>query len=132
MGDEDKMEKENKGVKNYSMSDAESEVMEKLWEQTESIKQSTLLALFTEDGKAWKRQTLNTFLERLEKKGLVERENRMVKAAYSKEEYHLMQMKESIDSMYGGKLSNFVAAFAKKNAIDKKEAEALMNILDHF
>ena len=126
------MEKENKGVKNYSMSDAESEVMEKLWEQTESIKQSTLLALFTEEGKAWKRQTLNTFLERLEKKGLVERENRMVKAVYNKEEYHLMQMKESIDSMYGGKLSNFVAAFAKKNAIDKKEAEALMNILDHF
>ena len=126
------MEKENKGVKNYSMSDAESEVMEKLWEQTESIKQSTLLALFTEEGKAWKRQTLNTFLERLEKKGLVERENRMVKAVYNKEEYHLMQMKESIDSMYGGKLSNFVAAFAKKNAIDENEAEALMNILDHF
>ena len=126
------MEKENKEVRNYYMSDAESEVMEKLWEQTESIKQSTLLALFTEEGKAWKRQTLNTFLERLEKKGLVERENRMVKAVYNKEEYHLMQMKESIDSMYGGKLSNFVAAFAKKNAIDKKEAEALMNILDHF
>ena len=126
------MEKENKGVKNYSMSDAESEVMEKLWEQTESIKQSTLLALFTEDGKAWKRQTLNTFLERLEKKGLVERENRMVKAVYNKEEYHLMQMKESIDSMYGGKLSNFVAAFAKKNAIDENEAETLMNILNKY
>ena len=40
------MEKENKGVKNYSMSDAESEVMEKLWKQTESSKQYTLLALF--------------------------------------------------------------------------------------
>lgn len=126
------MEKENKGISNYYMSDAESEVMEKLWEQTESIKQSALLVLFEEDGKAWKRQTLNTFLERLEKKGLVERENRMVKAAYSKEEYHLMQMEEAIDSMYGGKLSNFVAAFAKKNTINEKEAETLMNILNHF
>lgn len=126
------MEKENKGVSNYYMSDAESEVMEKLWEQTESIKQSALLVLFEEDGKAWKRQTLNTFLERLEKKGLVERENRMVKAAYSKEEYHLMQMEEAIDSMYDGKLSNFVAAFAKKNTINEKEAETLMNILNHF
>ena len=114
------------------MSDAESEVMEKLWEQTESIKQSALLALFAEEGKSWKRQTLNTFLERLEKKGLVERENRMVKAVYNKEEYHLMQMKESIDSMYGGKLSNFVAAFAKKNAIDENEAETLMNILNKY
>ena len=126
------MEKENKGVRNYYMSDAESEVMEKLWEQTESIKQSALLALFVEEGKAWKRQTLNTFLERLEKKGLVERENRMVKAVYSKEEYNLMQMKEAIDHMYGGKLSNFVAAFAKKNAIDEKEAETLINILNHY
>ncbi|MDE7203232.1 MAG: BlaI/MecI/CopY family transcriptional regulator, partial [Lachnospiraceae bacterium] len=88
--------------------------------------------LFVEDGKAWKRQTLNTFLERLEKKGLVERENRMVKAAYSKEDYHLMQMKEAIDDMYGGKLSNFVAAFAKKNAIDEKEAETLIDILNHY
>ena len=45
------MEKGNKGVRNYSMSDAESEVMEKLWEQTESIRQSALLALFVGDGK---------------------------------------------------------------------------------
>ncbi|MCX4377526.1 MAG: BlaI/MecI/CopY family transcriptional regulator [Lachnospiraceae bacterium] len=126
------MEKENKGVKSYYMSDAESEVMEKLWEQTESIKQSALLTLFVEDGKAWKRQTLNTFLERLEKKGLVERDNRMVKAAYSKEEYHLMQMEKAIDDMYGGKLSNFVAAFAKKNTIDEKETETLMNILNNY
>ncbi len=56
----------------------------------------------------------------------------MVKAAYSKEEYNLMQMKEAIDHMYGGKLSNFVAAFAKKNAIDEKEAETLINILNHY
>lgn len=126
------MEKENTGVRNYDMSDAESEVMEKLWEQTESIKQSSLLTLFVEDGKAWKRQTLNTFLERLEKKGLVERENRMVKAAYSKEEYRLMQMEEAINDMYGGKLSNFVAAFAKKNTIDEKETEILMNILNNY
>lgn len=126
------MEKENKGVRNYYMSDMESEVMEKLWEQTESIKQSALLTLFVDDGKAWKRQTLNTFLERLEKKGLVERDNRMVKAAYSKEEYHLMQMEEAIDDMYGGKLSNFVAAFAKKNTIDEKETETLMNILNNY
>ena len=126
------MEKENKGVKSYYMSDAESEVMEKLWEQTESIKQSALLTLFVEDGKAWKRQTLNTFLERLEKKGLVERDNRTVKAAYSKEEYHLMQMEKAIDDMYGGKLSNFVAAFAKKNTIDEKETETLMNILNNY
>lgn len=126
------MKKDNEIRRNFSMSDAEGEVMEKLWEQTESIKQSCLLALFEEDGKVWKRQTLNTFLERLEKKGLVVRENRMVRAAYSKEEYNLMQMKEAIDYMYDGKLSNFVAAFAKKNVIDENEAEKLINILNNY
>lgn len=49
----------------YSMTEAESEVMEKLWDQEESIKQSHLLTLFEEDGKEWKRQTLNTRLSKL-------------------------------------------------------------------
>lgn len=68
----------------YNISEAEQEVMEKLWDQEDSIRQSQLLALFEADGKEWKRQTLNTFLSRLEDKGLVERENRLVKAVYSR------------------------------------------------
>ena len=118
--------------KSYNMSDAEREVMEKLWDQTESIRQSHLLALCEENGKEWKRQTLNTFLSRLEEKGLVERENRMVRAVYGREEYNLLQMKESIDHMYGGKLSNFVAAFTKENGINEEEAKTLIHILEKY
>ena len=70
----------------FDISEAELTVMEKLWDQEESIKQSHLLTLFEEDGKEWKRQTLNTFLSRLEEKGFVIRERRMVKAVYSREE----------------------------------------------
>lgn len=114
------------------MSDAELEVMEKLWDQSEGIRQSQLLTLFEEDGKEWKRQTLNTFLSRLEEKGLVKRESRMVEAVYSREEYNYMQMKEAIDHMYGGRLSKFVAAFTKENGIDEKEAEELIKILENY
>lgn len=114
-----------------NMSDAEQEVMEKLWDQAKSIKQSQLLDLFIEEGKEWKRQTLNTFLARLEEKGLVKRENRMVSVIYSREEYNYMQMKEAINHMYGGKISNFVAAFTKKNGIDEEEAKALMKLLEN-
>lgn len=115
----------------FRMSEAEHEVMEKLWDQEGAVKQSKLLALFEADGKEWKRQTLNTFLSRLEDKGLVKRENRMVEAVYSREVYQNMQMKTAIDQMYGGKLSNFVAAFVKENTIDESEAEALMRILEN-
>jgi len=113
----------------FGISAAEQEVMEKLWDQQESIKQSQLLALFEADGKEWKRQTLNTFLSRLEDKGLVERKNRMVRPVYSREEYNYMQMKAAVDNMYGGRLSNFVAAFARKNAINENEAQELIKIL---
>ena len=88
-----------------SVSEAELEVMEKLWDQEGAIKQSQLLALFEADGKAWKRQTLNTFLSRLEDKGLVKRENRMVETVYSRETYYNMQMNATINRMYGGKMN---------------------------
>lgn len=118
--------------RNYGMSDAEQEVMEKLWDQKMCMKQSQLLALFESDGKDWKRQTLNTFLSRLEEKGLVRRENRMVEATCSREEYNYLQVKAAIDSMYGGRLSNFVAAFTQENGIDEEEAEALTRILEKY
>ena len=57
----------------YSISDAEREVLEMLWKQEGGVKQSQLLAMFEKEGKEWKRQTLNTFLARLEEKGLVKR-----------------------------------------------------------
>lgn len=116
----------------YSISDAEHEVMEKLWDQEEGIKQSQLLALFEADGREWKRQTLNTFISRLEKKGLVKRENRKVTAVYGREEYNLMQMKDAIDHMYGGRLSNLVAAFTRENGIDIEEAETLIKLLEKY
>lgn len=113
----------------YDISDAEREVMEMLWKQKEAIKQSELLTLFAEEGKEWKRQTLNTFLARLEEKELVVRENRMVKAVYTEEEYNCLQMKEAIGEMYGGKLSNFVLAFTKEHGISKEDEEELFRLL---
>ena len=53
----------------YSLSDTEQEIMEVLWEKGDSIKTRQLLELFNERGKDWKRQTLNTFLSRLEEMG---------------------------------------------------------------
>ena len=107
------------------------EVMEKLWEQGDGIRQSALLALFEADGKEWKRQTPNTFLTRLEDKGLIRRENRIVKPVYGREEYNCMQMKTVIDHMYGGRLSNFVAAFVKENSISESETRALIDFLEN-
>ncbi len=111
--------------RNYRVSDSEMEVMKMLWRQKEGIKQSQLLDLFTKEGKEWKRQTLNTFLSRLETKGLVIRERGLVRAAVEEEEYNFSQAQNAIDNMYSGKLSNFVAAFIRRNAVNKEDLEEL-------
>ena len=111
------------------VSDAEFEVMEMLWKQGKSIKQPDLLTLFEESGKTWKRQTLNTFLTRLEYKGLVHRDNKIVKPLYSREEYRFTQMKAAIDNLYDGQLCDVVTEFSKKNAISDGEVAELIHVL---
>lgn len=110
-----------------SVSEAELEVMEMLWDQEAAVNQSQLLALFEEDGKTWKRKTLNTFLSRLEDKGLIKRENRLVKPLYSKGEYASIQVKAIVERMYGENMDNFMATFIKENTSEKK-----VNGLAHF
>lgn len=113
------------------ISDAELEVMEMLWKQGSGIRQAELLALFAEYGKTWKRQTLNTFLLRLETKGMVKRNNGTVEIVCSREEYRYTQMKAAVDSLYDGQLSEFVMAFVQKNAITKKDAKEMIRILEN-
>lgn len=113
------------------ISDAELEVMEMLWKHGASIKQSELLALFEANGKKWKRQTLNTFLIRLEAKGLVKRDNGIVETVYSREEYSYTQMKAAMDCLYDGQLCDFVQAFCQKNKISEKDAKELIRILEN-
>ena len=115
----------------WDISDAELEVMEMLWKQGGSIKQSELLALFVSSGKKLKRQTLNTFLLRLEAKGMVKRDNGIVETVCSREEYRYTKMKEAVDCLYDGQLSDFVAAFTQKNAITEEEVKELIRILEN-
>ena len=114
----------------YNISDAEREVMEMLWKQDCWIKQSELLELFHSEGKEWKRQTLNTFLSRLEEKGLVTRVNRMVQATYTENDYNRLQMQEAVDMMYGGKISNLVLALTETESLSEEDADVLLQIVE--
>ena len=113
----------------YNISDAEWEVLKMLWRHGEAIRQPQLLDLFVQEGKEWKRQTLNTFLSRLEEKGLVRREKSIVTVVYGEEEFNALQMKEAINNLYGGKLSNFLASFMKRNELSDDDAEELRRLL---
>lgn len=114
----------------YHISETEREVMDTVWNYEEGIRQSDLLTVFHDKGRDWKRQTLNTFLARLEEKGLVTREKRIVKPVISREEFQYREMRETVDTMYGGRLSNLLLAFTKREGIDREEAQRLLRIIE--
>lgn len=101
----------------YHLSLTESQIMEKLWMQTEPIKQTALLAMFNEEGKEWGRQTLNTLLIRLENRGFVKREKRLVSVSFSKEIYAYYIMKSAIDEYLDGDYEKAKDFFQNRNNI---------------
>ncbi len=117
---------------NYSMSDAERDVMEVLWTFPEGVNQSILLEAVNATGKDWKRQTLNTLVTRLMEKGLVNRENRHVCAAMDKQAYSNLRVEEVVREVYAGKISNLVLAFAKDKKLTKEDAKELEKLLEAY
>ena len=114
----------------YNLSETEREIMEVLWEKEEYIKTHDLLELFNERGKNWKRQTLNTFLIRLEEMDLVSRDRSVVKASGTREEYYKLQSRELLDSLYGGDMSNFCMALTGRKQISEADKQELQAVLE--
>ena len=114
----------------YKLADAEREILEVLWEHTEPLQTKDLLELVNQRGRNWKRQTLNTLLFRLEKKGMVSRKYAYVQAALSEKELRQKQTQEILDDFYGGKLGDFCAALVGDTKIRKEDAEELNALID--
>lgn len=114
----------------YKLADAEREILEVLWEHTEPVQTKELLESVNQRGRNWKRQTLNTLLFRLEKKGIVIRKYAYVQAAFSEKELLQKQTQEILDDFYDGKLGDFCAALVGDTKIRKEDAEELNALID--
>lgn len=113
---------------------AELEIMRHLWEQPDNNTFAQLLAWFNEEGgKQWSKQTLNTNLLRLIKRGLLERVKESSKSVYvpkaDKKRYEQLCAKEILNESYGGKLENFIAAFSGGQRLTPEEEKKLMSFI---
>lgn len=116
----------------YKIADAERDVMDILWAHSEAVSTRELLDIMNENGKKWKRQTLNTLLFRLEAKKIVIRKRGYVEPALTEVELRQKQTEEYLDSFYGGKLSNFCAALTGKASISDEEADRLEALISEL
>ncbi len=115
------------------LTDAEWAVMEVLWahspqtlgEITESLKA----------GKAWNKNTVHTYLTRMEKKGLVLIDHSQPKPyrfGVSREDCARRERSELLHKVYNGAAGDLIAAFLKESPISREEADRLRSLLDHM
>lgn len=122
------------GVK---ISGAELEIMEYLWKRDEKCTFAELLDYFNENRqKDWCKQTLNTNILRLKKRGLLTKEKNSGKAVYyptiTEVRYEQMCAEEILEESYGGRISNFIMAFTGNSKITEKEKEELLDYIDQL
>lgn len=107
------------------MSETEQEIMEVLWESAPKTLNELRDLFANQRGKAWKPQTLATFISRLVEKELIIWEQRGRARYYSpaltKAEYEGAKAKTVLDTLFDGSLQSFVAALYDGDALSEQD-----------
>lgn len=113
------------------LSEAEWKVLNILWNgESFSLKEITS-ALQEING--WNKNTVLTYLTRMEKKGFVSIDRSHEKpysAAVTKEYCAKNERNELLDKVYGGATGDLIAAFLKESSISTEERNRLKKMLD--
>ena len=106
--------------------------MEVIWERGTAVTAGELLTVFAQ--RAWKAQTMSTFLARLVDKGVLEAERRGKTNYYSpiltETEYHSQEARQLVDDKYHGSMLDFLSAFYGGGKLSREEADSLRNWFD--
>ena len=125
------------------LSDAELNVMNVLWDTglTLPIENSAGLTLgeivdALKPATGWSRNTVHTYLTRMEKKGLVAinrtGEPHRYGAAVSREDCARKERSNLLNNVYGGAAGDLIAAFLKESKISEEERDRLRQLLDEM
>ena len=113
------------------LTEAEWDVLNILWEDVSFSLKEITTALQEVNG--WNKNTVYTYLTRMEKKGLVTIDRSKQKpyaAAVSKEFCAKKERNELLDKVYGGAAGDLIAAFLKESSISTEERDRLKKMLD--
>lgn len=91
---------------------------------------SGMLVKLCEQELEWKKSTTYTMLKRLCERGIFQNENGVVTALMSKEEFGAAQSEKIIEDNFDGSLPAFIAAFASRKKLSKKDVEEIQKMID--
>ena len=110
-----------------NLSDREWTVLTALWASGGSTLGELTEALRPETG--WSRNTVLTYLTRMEAKG---RSPHVYRAALSREDCQARERETFLRRVYRGAAGDLVAAFLKESPISSQEREELRRLLDEM
>lgn len=112
------------------LTDAEWDVLEVLWSSERFTLGEITAAL-----QKWSKNTVYTYLTRMETKGLVAIDRTLPKpysAAVLREDCARKERNELLNKVYGGAAGELIAAFIKDTAISQEEVERLKKMLEEM
>ena len=111
---------------------AEEQIMQVLWQQEEAFVKEIIEQL-GDPKPAY--STVSTIVRILETKGFVGHKaygpTHQYHPKVSKEEYSHFTMKKMVDNYFDGSLKKMVSFFSRKEKIDIKEMEEILNLLEN-
>ena len=114
-----------------TITDAESHVMEILWQQAPRTSEQVVEALQEPDG--WHEKTIRTLLNRLLGKGAVtaERDGRRYLYApnLTREQWQAQESRSLLDRVFGGKLAPLLAHFSQHEQLSDKDLAELQRLV---
>lgn len=123
--------------KNYGLTNTELLIMELLWAEARPMSFREIMDVATKEWKKdWKVQTLNTFLNGLQKMGMIRAERSMTSSynvyypLYTKEQHIHKWTKEMVEVCYDNSFRRLVSAFIGDGKLSKEDAEELKKLLD--
>lgn len=115
-----------------NISDAESTVMEVLWQRSPLGADEVVAALATEQD--WQEATIKTLLNRLLKKGAISAEADGRRYRYSpvltREAWLTQASRGLLDRLFGGRVAPLVAHFGEQKALTRKDIAELRALLE--
>ena len=117
--------------KPISISEAESVVMQVIWERGPLPTEDVVAAL--EDHGKWQEATVKTLLNRLLKKGALSAEKDSRRYVYSavltRDAWLADESHGFLDRMFGGRVAPLVSYFSQQKKLGKKDIEELKRII---
>ena len=117
-----------------TISDAESHVMDRLWQRAPQTAEELAAALGTTQG--WQPSTVKTLLNRLLQKGAIaaERDGRrfLYSAVLQRDAWQRNQSVSLIDRLFGGRVAPLVSHFSQHKKLGKRDIEELKRLIEEL